>query len=63
MNTQNAGGSVRGYHGPFRVVGRLAGGVSEAVRIEMPGGDLRQAPLGGRILDVDRTRAALATAG
>ena len=39
------------------------GGVSEVVRIEMPGGDLHQAGLGGRLLDVDQAHAAVATAG
>ena len=37
------------------------GGVSEAGRIEMPGGDLHPATL-GRLLDADEARAAVATA-
>ena len=38
-----------------------AGGVNEAVRIEMPGGDLHQAGgLGGRLLDADQAHAAVA---
>ena len=40
-----------------------AGGVNEAVRIEMPGGDLHQAGgLGGRLLDADQAQAAVAAA-
>jgi len=40
-----------------------AGGVNEAVRIEMPGGDLHQAGgLGGRLLDADQAHAAVAAA-
>jgi hypothetical protein len=38
-----------------------AGGVNEAVRIEMPGGDLHQVGgLGGRLLDADQAHAAVA---
>jgi len=39
------------------------GGVAEAIRIEMPGGDLHQAGLNGALLDLDQARAALATTG
>jgi predicted dinucleotide-binding enzyme len=40
-----------------------AGGLSDAVRIEMPGGDLHQGGgLGGRILDADEAHAAVAAA-
>jgi 8-hydroxy-5-deazaflavin:NADPH oxidoreductase len=40
-----------------------AGGVNAAVRIEMPGGDLHQGGgLGGKILDADQARAAVAAA-
>jgi hypothetical protein len=40
-----------------------AGGVNEAVRIEMPGGDLHQfGGLGGRLLDADQAHAAIAAA-
>jgi predicted dinucleotide-binding enzyme len=40
-----------------------AGGVNEAVRLEMPGGDLHQGGgLGGKLLDVDQARAAVAAA-
>ena len=40
-----------------------AGGVKEAVRIEMPGGDLHQfGGLGGRLLDADQAHAAVAAA-
>ena len=40
-----------------------AGGVNEAVRIEMPGGDLHQfGGLGGRLLDADQAHAAVAAA-
>jgi 8-hydroxy-5-deazaflavin:NADPH oxidoreductase len=40
-----------------------AGGLGEAGRIEMPGGDLHQGGgLGGRLLDVDEARAAAAAA-
>ena len=42
---------------PLRV-----GGLAEAGRIEMPGGDLHQAGLNGALLDVDEARAALAGA-
>jgi predicted dinucleotide-binding enzyme len=39
------------------------GGVKEAVRIEMPGGDLHQGGgLGGKLLDADQARAAVAGA-
>lgn len=39
------------------------GGVDEAVRIEMPGGDLHQGGgLGGRLLDADQAHAAVAAA-
>lgn len=39
------------------------GGVNEAVRIEMPGGDLHQGGgLGGRLLDPDQAHAAVAAA-
>lgn len=39
------------------------GGVNEAVRIEMPGGDLHQGGgLGGRLLDADQAHAAVAAA-
>jgi 8-hydroxy-5-deazaflavin:NADPH oxidoreductase len=38
-----------------------AGGVNEAVRLEMPGGDLHQGGgLGGKLLDADQARAAVA---
>jgi hypothetical protein len=40
-----------------------AGGVTEAVRIEMPGGDLHQGGgLGGKLLDADQAHAAVAAA-
>ena len=39
-----------------------AGGVADAGRIEMPGGDLHQAGLNGALLDLDEARAKLATA-
>ena len=39
------------------------GGVTDAVRIEMPGGDLHQAGLNGAVLDLDQARAALAATG
>jgi predicted dinucleotide-binding enzyme len=40
-----------------------AGGVNEVVRIEMPGGDLHQGGgLGGKLLDADQARAAVAAA-
>ena len=35
------------------------GGLAEAGRIEMPGGDLHQAGLNGALLDLDEARAAL----
>jgi predicted dinucleotide-binding enzyme len=37
-----------------------AGGVADATRIEMPGGDLHQAGLNGALLDLDEARAAVA---
>jgi predicted dinucleotide-binding enzyme len=37
-----------------------AGGVADAGRIEMPGGDLHQAGLDGALLDLDEARAAVA---
>ena len=37
-----------------------AGGVADAERIEMPGGDLHQAGLNGALLDLDEARAAVA---
>ena len=37
-----------------------AGGVADAIRIEMPGGDLHQASLNGAILDLDEARSAVA---
>ena len=40
-----------------------AGGVAEAGRIEMPGGDLHQFGLNGALLDLDQARAAIATTG
>jgi len=39
-----------------------AGGVADAGRIEMPGGDLHQVGLNGRLVDVDEARAAVAAA-
>jgi 8-hydroxy-5-deazaflavin:NADPH oxidoreductase len=36
-----------------------AGGVADAVRIEMPGGDLHQFGLNGALLDLDEARAAI----
>ena len=36
------------------------GGVAEAGRIEMPGGDLHQAGMNGAVLDLDEARAAVA---
>ena len=39
------------------------GGVADAIRIEMPGGDLHQAGLNGALLDLDQARAALTTTG
>jgi len=39
------------------------GGVAEAGRIEMPGGDLHQFGLNGALLDLDEARATLAAAG
>jgi 8-hydroxy-5-deazaflavin:NADPH oxidoreductase len=41
-----------------------AGGVADAGRLEMPGGDLHQGGgLNGRLLDLDEARAAVAAAG
>jgi 8-hydroxy-5-deazaflavin:NADPH oxidoreductase len=40
-----------------------AGGVADAGRIEMPGGDLHQASLNGALLDLDEARAKVAAAG
>jgi predicted dinucleotide-binding enzyme len=37
-----------------------AGGLADAGRIEMPGGDLHQAGLNGALLDLDEARAAVA---
>src|SRR5437016_13801325 len=37
-----------------------AGGVADAGRIEMPGGDLHQYGLNGALLDLDQARAAVA---
>jgi predicted dinucleotide-binding enzyme len=37
-----------------------AGGVADAGRIEMPGGDLHQFGLNGAVLDLDEGRAAIA---
>ena len=42
---------------PFKV-----GGLADAIRIEMPGGDLHQAGLNGAILDLDQARAAATAA-
>jgi 8-hydroxy-5-deazaflavin:NADPH oxidoreductase len=39
-----------------------AGGLADAGRIEMPGGDLHQASLNGALLDLDEARAAVAAA-
>jgi predicted dinucleotide-binding enzyme len=40
-----------------------AGDVSEAVRLEVPGGDLHQnGGLGGKLLDADQAHAAVAAA-
>jgi 8-hydroxy-5-deazaflavin:NADPH oxidoreductase len=39
-----------------------AGGVADAGRIEMPGGDLHQAGLNGALLDLDEARAKVAPA-
>jgi predicted dinucleotide-binding enzyme len=39
-----------------------AGGVADAGRIEMPGGDLHQFGLNGALLDLDEARAAVAAA-
>ena len=38
-----------------------AGGVADAGRIEMPGGDLHQFGLNGELLDLDQARAAIAS--
>jgi hypothetical protein len=35
------------------------GGVSAAVRIEMPGGDLHQYGLNGEVLDLEQARAVI----
>jgi hypothetical protein len=35
------------------------GGVSAALRIEMPGGDLHQYGLNGEVLDLDEARTAI----
>jgi 8-hydroxy-5-deazaflavin:NADPH oxidoreductase len=40
-----------------------AGGVADAVRIEMPGGDLHQFGLNGAVLDLDEARAAISAKG
>jgi predicted dinucleotide-binding enzyme len=40
-----------------------AGGVADAGRIEMPGGDLHQAGLNGALLDLDEARAKVAATG
>jgi predicted dinucleotide-binding enzyme len=40
-----------------------AGGVADARRIEMPGGDLHQASLNGALLDLDEARAKVGGAG
>jgi predicted dinucleotide-binding enzyme len=41
-----------------------AGGVADAGRLEMPGGDLHQGGgLGGQLVDLDQARAAVAAAG
>ena len=40
-----------------------AGGLADAIRIEMPGGDLHQAGLNGALLDLDQARAAVAPQG
>ena len=39
-----------------------AGGVSDAGRIDMPGGDLHEAELGGKLLDAEQARAAVTAA-
>jgi 8-hydroxy-5-deazaflavin:NADPH oxidoreductase len=39
------------------------GGIADAIRIEMPGGDLHQAGLNGALLDLDQARAALSATG
>jgi 8-hydroxy-5-deazaflavin:NADPH oxidoreductase len=39
-----------------------AGGVADAGRIEMPGGDLHQAGMNGAVLDLDEARAKVTTA-
>jgi predicted dinucleotide-binding enzyme len=38
-----------------------AGGVADAGRLEMPGGDLHQASLNGSLLDLDQAQRAIAT--
>jgi len=40
-----------------------AGGVADAGRIEMPGGDLHQAGLNGALLDLDEARTAVSAKG
>ena len=40
-----------------------AGGLADAGRIEMPGGDLHQYGLNGALLDLDEARMAVATEG
>jgi predicted dinucleotide-binding enzyme len=40
-----------------------AGGVADAGRIEMPGGDLHQAGLNGALLDLDEARVKVAATG
>ena len=37
-----------------------AGGVADAGRIEVPGGDLHQSGLNGQLLDLDQARSAVA---
>jgi predicted dinucleotide-binding enzyme len=39
------------------------GGVADATRIEMPGGDLHQAGLNGALLDIEQARVALVATG
>ena len=39
------------------------GGLTEAIRIEMPGGDLHQAGMNGALLDLDQARSAVAGTG
>ena len=40
-----------------------AGGLADAGRIEMPGGDLHQYGLNGALIDLDEARMAVATEG